>query len=90
MTDAEIGLLHEIKGKIELLLDQGRIQDDRMTALDGRVRAVEVVAAPAVEYERRLRAVEGRVNRYAGAAALAGSIGGGVFAWIGSKISFHG
>jgi len=34
-------MLGEISGKVDLLLAQGKIQDDRATALEARVRGVE-------------------------------------------------
>lgn len=58
-------LLGRIEGKVDMLVDQGRIQDDRHNALEGRVREIEGGG----ELEARVRRVEGRQHWYAGAAA---------------------
>lgn len=61
--------LGRIEGKVEMLLDQGKIQDDRHNALDMRfdVRSNKL--------EDRIRNVEQRQHWYAGAVAVAATVG---------------
>lgn len=63
----------EIAGKVNLLVQQGAVQDDRHAALEGRVRVLERGAPD--DLEPRMRHLENRQHWYAGAAAAIGATG---------------
>lgn len=67
----------ETKGQVDLLVKQGAIQDERHSALEARVRAVEEKQGAykddrALAMEGRLSKVENRQHWYAGVAAAVG------------------
>ena len=64
-------LLGEINGKVNLLVAQGEVQDNRHSALDARVRALEAVSP--IGLEPRVRTLENRQHWYAGGAAALGA-----------------
>lgn len=76
-------MLGQIDGKLTLLVDQGKMQDDRHSALDSRVRDLEQ-AGPDIEFEKRLRTVESHQHWYAGASAAVASFGTFLVGHIGS------
>ena len=75
--------LGRVDGKVTLLIDQGKIQDDRHAALDARVRAVEATAPAALEL--RVRKLEYLQYWFTGAAAFGGAlltyISKGIISW---------
>ena len=64
-------LLGEINGKVNLLVAQGEVQDNRHSALDTRVRTLE--NASPLGLEPRVRTLENRQHWYAGGAAALGA-----------------